>query len=86
MKKEHQYSATIKWTGNNDTGTDNYKNYQRSHQLLIENKSNILVSSDSAFRGDKKQSRRFIGRIIVLMSQALVFAFVFRSRCYSSGV
>jgi organic hydroperoxide reductase OsmC/OhrA len=53
MKTEHQYNATIKWTGNNGTGTDNYKNYQRSHQILIENKSIILGSSDSAFRGDK---------------------------------
>jgi organic hydroperoxide reductase OsmC/OhrA len=53
MKTEHQYSATIKWTGNNGTGTDNYKNYQRSHEILIENKSVILGSSDPAFRGDK---------------------------------
>ena len=39
MKGQHHYKATIKWTGNIGTGTDDYKKYQRSHQILIENKS-----------------------------------------------
>jgi organic hydroperoxide reductase OsmC/OhrA len=53
MQGHHHYSITIKWTGNNGTGTDNYRNYERSHQIIIENKSTILGSSDAAFRGDK---------------------------------
>ncbi len=53
MKNQHQYNATIKWTGNKGTGTDNYRNYERSHQIIIENKIDILGSSDPAFRGDK---------------------------------
>lgn len=53
MKKPHHYSATIKWTGNKGTGTDNYRNYERSHQIIIENKLVILGSSDPAYRGDK---------------------------------
>ncbi len=53
MVKEHKYSATIKWTGNKGTGTDNYRNYERSHDIIIANKSVILGSSDPAFRGDK---------------------------------
>lgn len=53
MKGQHHYKATIKWTGNKGTGTDNYRNYERSHQILIENKPGILGSSDPAFRGDK---------------------------------
>jgi organic hydroperoxide reductase OsmC/OhrA len=53
MKKQHHYQATIKWTGNEGTGTDNYKNYERSHQIMIANKATILGSSDVAFRGDK---------------------------------
>lgn len=52
MKGIHRYHATIQWTGNNGTGTDNYKNYERSHKIIIENKSNISGSSDPAFRGD----------------------------------
>jgi len=50
---QHNYTATIKWTGNKGTGTDNYRKYERSHQIIIENKSDILGSSDPAFRGDK---------------------------------
>ena len=53
MEKQHHYNATIVWTGNNGTGTDNYKSYERSHKIIIENKSDILCSSDPAFRGDK---------------------------------
>lgn len=51
--KHHHYQATIEWTGNKGTGTDNYKNYERDHTISIENKVDILSSSDPAFRGDK---------------------------------
>jgi organic hydroperoxide reductase OsmC/OhrA len=53
MNGQHHYKTTIRWTGNKGTGTDNYRNYERSHQITIENKSDILGSSDPAFRGDR---------------------------------
>ncbi len=53
MSGQHNYKVTIKWTGNKGTGTDHYKNYERSHQIIIENKLDILGSSDQKFRGDK---------------------------------
>jgi organic hydroperoxide reductase OsmC/OhrA len=53
MQGQHRYKATVQWTGNKGTGTDNYRNYERSHQIIIENKSNISGSSDPVFRGDK---------------------------------
>jgi organic hydroperoxide reductase OsmC/OhrA len=53
MNKQHHYKTTIQWTGNKGTGTDNYRNYERSHEIIIENKANISGSSDPAFRGDK---------------------------------
>ena len=52
MQTQHQYTATIKWTGNKGTGTDHYRNYERSHEIIIENKIAIAGSSDTAFRGD----------------------------------
>lgn len=52
MSRQHHYKATIKWTGNKGTGTDHYKNYERNHSICIENKSDLLGSSDPAFRGD----------------------------------
>lgn len=51
--KTHNYQATIEWTGNKGTGTDNYKNYERDHTITIDYKPAILGSSDPAFRGDK---------------------------------
>ena len=51
--KEHFYTANLKWTGNNGTGTDGYTKYERSHEIFIDGKPNILMSSDPSFRGDR---------------------------------
>lgn len=53
MSKQHNYKLTIQWTGNTGTGTSHYKEYERSHSILVENKPAIEGSSDPAFRGDK---------------------------------
>lgn len=53
MNKIHQYSLSIKWTGNKGQGTNNYRAYDRSHIVVLENKEIIECSSDPAFRGDK---------------------------------
>jgi len=50
--KQHSYTSQIVWTGNNGTGTDHYKNYERSHTIKVTNKPIIEGSSDPAFRGD----------------------------------
>lgn len=51
--KQHNYNTTIEWTGNTGNGTENYKSYQRSYTIAIENKAIINGSSDPAFLGDK---------------------------------
>lgn len=53
MNEQHNYSLTVKWTGNTGTGTSNYKEFERSHSIFVGNKIEILGSSDTAFRGDK---------------------------------
>ena len=53
MSKQHNYSILIKWTGNKGNGTSSYTAYDRSHSVIIENKPELLCSSDAAFRGDK---------------------------------
>ena len=53
MSGQHNYKLTVKWTGNNGKGTSSYKEFERSHSILVENKVEILGSSDPAFRGDK---------------------------------
>lgn len=53
MSGQHNYKLTVKWTGNNGKGTSSYREFERSHSILVENKVEILGSSDPAFRGDK---------------------------------
>lgn len=53
MTKEHQFKATIVWTGNKGLGTKSYNSYDRNHTISIDNKVDILASSDPAFLGDK---------------------------------
>ena len=52
MHNEHHYSLTIKWSGNKGTGTSNYKAYERSHIITINQKPDLQASADPAFRGD----------------------------------
>jgi len=53
MNGQHNYSLTVKWTGNTGTGTSNYKEFERSHSIFVADKTEILGSSDPAFRGDR---------------------------------
>lgn len=53
MAGQHHYKTTVKWTGNKGEGTTNYRAYEREHIVSIDNKADILGSSDPAFRGDK---------------------------------
>ena len=53
MERKHHYSLIIKWTGNTGKGTVDYRSYERNHNAIAENKSDLLLSSDPAFRGDE---------------------------------
>ncbi len=52
MEKEHNYAVRVEWTGNKGSGTDDYRNYERSHTITIDGKPAIFGSSDTPFRGD----------------------------------
>ena len=53
MKGQHNYNLTVKWTGNNGTGTSDYRAFKRSYTIIADNKVEIFGSSDPAFLGDK---------------------------------
>ena len=55
MSGQHHYNLTIQWTGNKGTGTSHYRAYERSHTILVDNKTELSASSDPAFRGDKSK-------------------------------
>src|SRR4051812_12876997 len=52
MNRQHHYSLTVKWTGNRGEGTTGAANYDRAHTISVDNKVDILGSSDTPFRGD----------------------------------
>ncbi|MBU2527081.1 MAG: OsmC family protein [Bacteroidetes bacterium] len=52
--KKHKYEIKIEWTGNEGSGTLNYKSYKRNHKIIAEGKyDKIKGSSDPSFLGDK---------------------------------
>jgi organic hydroperoxide reductase OsmC/OhrA len=51
MPKDHCYAITVAWTGNQGTGTKDYRAYSRNHEIRGEGKT-LAGSSDPAFRGD----------------------------------
>lgn len=52
MSKEHTYDVTVRWTGNNGTGTSGYDDYARDSTVSAGDKPPILGSADTAFRGE----------------------------------
>lgn len=49
MSKQHHYTATITWIGNNGAGTTRYDAYERAHTWAVDCKQTIACSSDSLF-------------------------------------
>jgi organic hydroperoxide reductase OsmC/OhrA len=47
-----QYEATVTWTGNQGTGTSDYRAYRRDHEVTAPGRPPIPASSDPAHRGD----------------------------------
>jgi organic hydroperoxide reductase OsmC/OhrA len=50
--REHRYRFTLEWTGNQGSGTSNYRAYGRDHIVRAPGKPDLPGSSDPAFRGD----------------------------------
>ena len=52
MERKHHFKTTVVWTGNRGQGTIDAKAYDRHHTVKINEKPDILCSSDPAFSGD----------------------------------
>ncbi|MFW6088810.1 MAG: OsmC family protein, partial [Gemmatimonadota bacterium] len=48
----HRYEAALTWTGNEGTGTSDYRSYGRSYTVSIAGKPVLRGSADPTFRGD----------------------------------
>ena len=83
MKKQHNYSVSVKWTGNTGQGTQNYRDYERNHSISTVNKPDILCSSDPAFRGD---NTRYNPEELLLASLSSCHMLWYLHLCAISGV
>jgi organic hydroperoxide reductase OsmC/OhrA len=45
----------IAWTGNNGTGTSDYRAYSRAHEVVAKDRPTLLGSADPAFLGDSSR-------------------------------
>lgn len=53
--KEHKYDVEIEWTGNQGSGTFDYRSYSRSHIISVAGKEHtIKASTDPQFLGEEK--------------------------------
>ncbi len=55
MLQEHHYQTKLTWIGNQGSGTSAYQAYSRNHVISIQDKPDILASSDPTFLGDSKR-------------------------------
>ncbi|MFJ9774077.1 OsmC family protein [Kitasatospora sp. NPDC101157] len=53
MARQHEYTAEISWTGNQGTGTSDYRSYSRDVEVTAEGLPAIPGSADPVFRGDR---------------------------------
>jgi organic hydroperoxide reductase OsmC/OhrA len=51
--REHVYTVTVTWTGNQGSGTSGYAAYSRNHVIEAAGKPPIPGSADPSFRGDR---------------------------------
>ena len=83
MNKSHNYSLTVKWTGNRGTGTSDYRSYDRNHIIQSELKADIDGSSDPAFRGDKT---RYNPEDLIVASLSACHMLAYLHLCAVGGV
>lgn len=82
-KGEHDYSATVVWTGNSGDGTKNYRAFSRDHEITCGNKPTINGSADPAFLGD---SSRYNPEELLLSSLSACHMLWYLHLCADAGI
>jgi len=82
--KKHEYTTTLKWTGNRGMGTSDYRAYGRDHEITGPLKSsNLQGSSDAHFRGD---SARYNPEDLLVASLSACHMLSYLHLCAINGV
>ncbi|BDM72624.1 peroxiredoxin [Streptomyces nigrescens] len=83
MPREHHYRTTVTWTGNNGTGTSNYRAYGRDHEVSAEGLPPLPGTADPAFRGT---ADRWNPEQLLLASLAQCHMLSYLALCALAGV
>lgn len=81
--KKHRYSVSVRWTGNQGTGTSSLRGYSRNLELHANGKPPILGSSDPSFRGD---STRWNPEDLLVASLSACHELWYLGLCAAQGV
>ncbi|THJ66994.1 OsmC family peroxiredoxin [Arthrobacter echini] len=50
---EHHYTAELRWTGNQGSGTSGYRTYSRDHEVEVQGAGVLLGTADPTFHGSR---------------------------------
>jgi organic hydroperoxide reductase OsmC/OhrA len=83
VEKKHEYRVHVAWTGNQGTGTANYRGYSRAHEIAAPDKPVIVGSSDANFRGD---ATRWNPEELLLASASACHKLWYLGLCAQAGI
>ena len=81
--RTHRYAARIEWTGNDGTGTRDYRSYRRDHVIQSPGKPELAGSADPVFRGD---AGRYNPEELLVASLSACHMLWYLHLCASGGV
>jgi len=81
--RQHRYTLTVTWTGNQGAGTSGVREYARDHEIAVDGKPAIPGSSDPSFRGDRT---RYNPEELLVASLSGCHMLWFLSECAAAGV
>ena len=83
QRGEHNYSATVVWTGDSGEGTKHYRAFSRDHEITCGGKPTIAGSADPAFLGD---SSRYNPEELLLSSLSACHMLWYLHLCADAGI
>jgi organic hydroperoxide reductase OsmC/OhrA len=81
--KTHAYAVTVRWTGNEGSGTSTHRTYSRDHEIQADGKPVIAGSSGPSFRGDRT---RWNPEELLLASLSACHKLWYLGLCAEAGV
>lgn len=84
LHKTHEFTTTLRWTGNKGTGTSGYREYGREHELSSPGKTvTIPASASPVFRGN---AERYNPEELLVAALSSCHMLAFLHLCADAGI